>query len=42
MKNFSPIGYGHIRAYVMAKKCMPLYGIIGIFIDFLAHKLAKY
>ena len=27
---------------VMAKKRMPLYGMIGIFRDFLAHKLTKY
>ena len=27
---------------VMAKKSMPLYGIIGIIRDFLAHKLVKY
>ena len=30
------------NGWVMAEKCMPLYGIIGTFRDFVAHKLAKY
>ena len=39
-KNFQPNWLKN--DWVMAKICMPLYGIIGIFRDFLAHISAKY